>query len=124
MSAHRLLLLDSIGYITEHAAGTVIVCGSHGGTSAAGYVLNLQRRPRAVLFNDAGFGKDRAGVAGLPMLQAAGIICAAYSHLSARIGEAADALEHGLLTELNGAAAQAGLSIGMTVPQAVAILTG
>ncbi len=51
-----LHLLDSIALITPEMADGVVVTGSHGGTSAAGFVLALQYKPHAVFFNDAGIG--------------------------------------------------------------------
>lgn len=122
MAKPMLHLLDSIGYVRELHAGTVIVSGSHGGTSAAGYILNLQQLPLAAFFNDAGRGKNDAGVAGLVLLNQRGVIAATYSHLSARIGDAADGLASGILTALNDAAASAGLQPGWSVQRALAHL--
>jgi hypothetical protein len=121
-SMRALVLLDSIGHVGEQHAGAVIVSGSHGGTSAADYILRLTQMPYAALFNDAGRGKDDAGLAGLPLLQARGVISATYSHLSARIGDANDGLAHGAITELNGLATEAGLKVGSSVDEAVAHL--
>lgn len=120
--AHALHLLDSIGHVREAHADSVIVSGSHGGVSAAHYILVLQRAPYAAFFNDAGLGKDDAGIAGLPMLDARGVIAATYGHLSARIGDAADGLQSGVLTALNGRARAAGLVLGETVRAALARL--
>ncbi len=124
MTARALVLLDSIGHVSNQHADAVIVSGSHGGTSAADYILRLDQPPYAALFNDAGRGKDNAGLAGLPLLQARGVIAATYSHLSARIGDAADGLANGVITELNELALRAGLHTGWTVAQAVARMTG
>jgi hypothetical protein len=115
----RLFLLDSIAYIAPECEGQVIVSGSHGGASAGGFVVKQAGLPHAVFFNDAGVGKDGAGIAGLAMLQAKGVAGAAYSHLSARIGEAADGLASGVVTHANAAARQAGVESGMTVKEAV-----
>jgi len=59
------------------------------------------KNPLAVFFNDAGGGKDDAGKVGLGMLQAIGVPAACYSHMSARIGDAQDGLENGILTDMN-----------------------
>ncbi|UCE31146.1 MAG: hypothetical protein JSW68_14120 [Burkholderiales bacterium] len=117
--ARTLLLLDSIAAIEPAAVGAVIVSGSHGGASAARYALSIPRPPHAVFFNDAGVGKDRAGVIALDMLQGIDAACAVYGHQSARIGDAADGLEHGVITEVNRAAARLGLRAGMRVAEAV-----
>jgi hypothetical protein len=50
-------LLDSIALIDSSHAGTIVVTGSHGGRSAAGFVVDVSKKPLAVFFNDAGGGK-------------------------------------------------------------------
>ena len=122
MTERALYLLDSIGHVSERHAGSVIVSGSHGGVSAAAYILVLQKAPLAALFNDAGRGKDDAGVAGLLLLQQRGVIAVTYGHLSARIGDAADGLANGVITALNEAAITSGLAVGWTVQDAVVLL--
>lgn len=117
-----LLLLDSIGYLDERAADAVVVAGSHGGQSAAGYVLRHPLRPHAVFFNDAGVGKDRAGIVGLDLLDGIDVICATYGHHSARIGDADDGWRSGVITHVNAAARAAGLAPGQSVAEAVARL--
>ncbi|MFM8547223.1 MAG: hypothetical protein ACKODB_06395 [Betaproteobacteria bacterium] len=121
------VLLDSIaiiGSLGERSRGTVVVSGSHGGVSAASFVVEHPHRPRVVFFNDAGIGKDEAGIAGLAMLEAIGVAACAYSHESARIGEAADGLASGILRHLNAAARALGLRAGARVDQSVrALLT-
>jgi hypothetical protein len=120
-----LLLLDSIAEIGATGALSAdagIVSGSHGGRSAAGFVLDHPHKPYAVFFNDAGIGKDRAGIVGLDLLQNIGVACCAYAHESARIGEAADGLAHGVITHCNARAAQLGLSPGLTVGHALRLI--
>lgn len=102
-----VLLVDSITEIGPADAGRVVVCGSHGGTSSAGYALAV---PLAlVVFNDAGVGKDDAGIAALALLQQAGRAAAAVAHTSARIGDAADTLAHGVVSHANDAARALGI---------------
>ena len=111
----KLALLDSISVITAVQGGAFVVTGSHGGVSAAQFVLAARVLPSAVAFNDAGIGKDDAGVAALSMLQERGVIAVAYSHLSARIGDAKDAWDHGMVTRVNEVAAKLGIKTGMSV---------
>jgi isochorismate pyruvate lyase len=118
----RLLLLDSIGYIAQpgfEIADKVIVSGSHGGTAAAGYILDHSQKPRLVCFNDAGGGKDAAGFAGLDLLQSVQVAACTYSHLSARIGQAEDGLAHGVISHCNAIAFGMGLSAGNKVQMAI-----
>ena len=114
-----ITLLDSIALIESSHAGTIVVTGSHGGRSAAGFVVDVREKPLAVFFNDAGGGKDNAGKVGLEMLQAIGVAAACYSHMSARIGDAQDGLDNGVLTDLNDLAKQAGIKTEMEVSQAI-----
>jgi hypothetical protein len=114
-----ITLLDSIALIDSSNAGTIVVTGSHGGRSAAGFVVDVREKPLAVFFNDAGGGKDNAGKVGLEMLQAIGVAAACYSHMSARIGDAQDGLDNGVLTDSNDLAKQAGIKTEMEVSQAI-----
>ena len=114
-----ITLLDSVALIDSSHAGTIVVTGSHGGRSAAGFVVDVREKPIAVFFNDAGGGKDNAGKVGLDMLQAIGVAAACYSHMSARIGDAQDGLDNGVLTDLNDLAKQAEIKTEMEVSQAI-----
>jgi len=113
-----ITLLDSIALIDSSNAGTIVVTGSHGGRSAAGFVVDVSEKPLAVFFNDAGGGKDNAGKVGLDMLQAIGVAAACYSHMSARIGDAQDGLDHGILTDMNDLAKLVGIKKDMQVSEA------
>lgn len=115
LPAQEPLLLDSVSHIDARAHARVVVSGSHGGVSAAQFVLQAGCRPRLVLLNDAGVGKDAAGVAALALLDAHDLPCACYAHTSARIGEAADALANGLIAHVNRAAHAMGLRVGQRV---------
>lgn len=120
-----LQLLDSIAYVARPGHGiaaAVIVSGSHAGESAARFVIEHPERPLIVFFNDAGIGKEQAGIAGLAALDATGIAAAAYSHESARIGDARDGFASGVLSRVNLAAAALGTAPGETVAAAVARL--
>lgn len=118
----KIHLVDSITELTAEMSGAVVVSGSHGGWSAAGYALALEPRVHAVFFNDAGIGKDRAGIVALDLLEQVGVIAATYCHLSARIGEAADGLANGVISAVNRSAVTAGLEPGQPVAEAVALL--
>lgn len=120
-----LILLDSIaeiGATGTSSADASVVSGSHGGRSAAGFVLDHPHKPYAVFFNDAGIGKDRAGIVGLDLLQTIGVACCAYAHESARIGEAADGLANGVLTHCNARAIDLGLNPGLSVGEALRLI--
>ena len=119
MTPRRLVLLDSIALINAEHAGAVIVTGSHGGLSAAHFVTVLQQKPFAVAFNDAGGGKDDAGRVALQALQSVGVLALTYAHTSARIGEAQDGLDNGVVSALNGLALAQGLQMGLSIHEVV-----
>ena len=116
----RIVLVDSITKVTGDDAGAVVVSGSHGGTSSAEFALAV--RLAAVFFNDAGIGKDEAGVVALRILQERGVAAGTVSHLSARIGDAEDAWEHGVVSRLNEAAAALGIAPGERLRDALSRL--
>jgi uncharacterized protein YunC (DUF1805 family) len=76
----------------------------------------------AVFFNDAGVGKDEAGVVGLRLLQERGVAAGTVSHTSARIGDAQDAWDHGIVSRLNEAAAALGIAPGERLRDALSRL--
>ena len=118
----RVLLLDSITKIAAEDADTMVVTGSHGGASAGEFALAVALR--LVVFNDAGVGKDRAGVVALDMLQARGIAAGAVAHTSARIGDAADMWASGVIAHVNANAAALGLKPGDRLAVALKRLIG
>lgn len=106
-----LLLVDSVTEAPRHGSGHVVVTGSHGGRSVVGHVL--QAAPRLVVFNDAGTGKDEAGIAALPLLQAQGIAACTVAHDSARIGDAHSTFDDGIVSHANAAARALGARPGL-----------
>ena len=78
----RAILADSITMTTPEDAGAIVVCGSHGGSSSAAFALEVPLA--AVFFNDAGVGKDRAGIVALDILQERDVAAGAVAHTSAR----------------------------------------
>lgn len=111
------LTLDTATRAAANAAGHVVVCGSHGGIYPAW--LLARARVRAAILNDAGIGKDRAGIGGLAWLEKLGIAACAVDHASARIGDASDMLASGKLSHANSVAAALGCKAGMPCAEAV-----
>jgi hypothetical protein len=108
--AEGIVLADSVTALDARHQGAVVVSGSHGGEIAARYMAAA--RVRAAIFNDAGVGLDAAGIAGLLTLEGLGIAAAAVSHLTARIGDAEDALRHGVIAHTNALARAVRVSAG------------
>lgn len=113
---HRVILMDSTGYADASDAGHIVVAGSHGGLAGkyGGEVVLA-----GIFLNDAGGGKDRAGVASFAAFDRIGVPAAAYSHLSARIGDVQDAWDHGILCVVNQTAAALGFVDGEPLKPAI-----
>lgn len=71
--------------------------------------IAAEHPPALVVFNDAGGGKNGAGVASLADLEREGIAAAAVAHDSARIGDALDAWENGVVSHANAPARECGV---------------
>ena len=111
-----VVLMDSITQVEPQDAGSVIVSASHGGTSSGRFALEV---PLAlVFFNDAGVGKNGAGIAALEMPEQHRIPAACVAHTSARIGDARDMWEHGVVSSVNASALRAGIAPGDKVAAA------
>ena len=108
----RIVIADSITRVGPEAAGTVVVNASHGGVYAA--YLAAKLHVAAAIFNDAGVGRERAGIGGLDYLEKLGIPAATVGHDTARIGDGADMMAHGVVGHANGLAASLGVSPGQS----------
>ncbi len=109
----RVLVMNSITQVEPEDAGCMVVSSSHGGTSSGEFALQVPLR--LAVFNDAGVGKDEAGIAALAMLQARGVAGATVAHTSARIGESMDSWNSGVISHANAAALAMGLRPGLAL---------
>lgn len=107
-----IVLADTATKLGSAARDGVIVTGSHGGRYAA--YLTLKAHPRAVIHNDAGIGRDEAGIAVISMAQALGVAAATLSHATCRIGDAADMMARGIVSRANTMAVALGVKPGMS----------
>jgi hypothetical protein len=105
-----VLIMDSITKVAPEDAGAIVVSASHGGASSGEFALEVPLK--AAFFNDAGGGKDGAGIAALAMLQARGVAGGTVAHTSARIGDSLDTWECGVISDLNESARRLGLAVG------------
>ncbi len=110
-----IVAAESVTRLSE-VAGKVLVAGSHGGIIAAH--LGAKAGAHALILNDAGLGKDRAGIAGLASLEAIGMAAAAVDCMSARIGDGADMLARGVISHANAFAARCGVVGGQSCREA------
>jgi len=115
------VVLDSVTHLSEADRGKPSYCASHGGVYAGYYAAKCG--VGAVILNDAGVGREMAGVAGLGLLEDLGVAGAAVSHRSARIGDGADGPTRGVLSTVNASARDLGLNEGMACAEALEILS-
>ena len=112
-----ITVTDSITFLNENNSGDIVVCGSHGGLSAGHYAQ--KHRLKAVFFNDAGIGKNNAGIKSLDSLSDAGILACTVDCMSAEIFNGQDILDNGIITACNQLAKTRNIKENMTVKEAI-----
>ncbi len=112
-----ITVTDSITFLNEKNAGDIVVCGSHGGVSAGHYAQ--KHRLKAVFFNDAGIGKNNAGIKSLESLSDAGILACTVDCMSAEIFNGLDVLDNGIISVCNQLAKSRNINVKMTVKEAI-----
>src|SRR5689334_9808695 len=110
-----VLVVDSVTQLGPTARNGVVVCGSHGGMYPAWVAAHAG--VRAIVLNDAGIGRHRAGIAGVSWLSNLGIAACAVDFRTARIGDGASMVESGVVTTVNDVAALHGCLPGHTCKQ-------
>ena len=115
-----IVIADSITRVGPEAANAVVINASHGGVYAA--YLAAKLHAAAAIFNDAGVGRDRAGIGGLDYLDEFGVAAATVGHDTARIGNGADMMASGVITHANAIAASLGVSSGQSCRDAATAL--
>jgi uncharacterized protein YunC (DUF1805 family) len=115
-----ITVTDSITFLNKNNAGEIVVCGSHGGISAGLYAQ--KHGVKAVFFNDAGIGKNNAGVKSLESLSQAGILACTVDCLTAEIFNGQDTLDNGIISLCNQVAKDKNIKKGMTVKEAIACI--
>jgi len=116
----EIILMDSISLVQESDKDWVVVSGSHGGVPSAEYALRVHLK--GVIFNDAGIGKEEAGIKSLTMLNEIRMMAAAADCNTAKIGDANDVFENGIISSANNTAQEKGIKPGMTVKQAINVM--
>ncbi len=100
---------------TGETRGNVLVSGSYGGEYNAYHAGKWGIR--GVILNDAGVGKEGAGIRGLAYLDRVGLAAATADARSCHIGDGDHMLAHGVISHVNRAAASHGCVPGETVRQ-------
>jgi uncharacterized protein YunC (DUF1805 family) len=112
----KIIIMDTAAQMSSEETGQVVVIGSHGAESTARHIARYL--PFGVFLNDAGKGKNDAGISGLPVLETMGIMAATIDCMSARIGDGEDSFSSGIVSAVNEKANMAGVRVGMRVSDA------
>ncbi|AEG94028.1 hypothetical protein [Ramlibacter tataouinensis] len=115
-----VVMVDSVALARESDVGGIVSTGSHGGTPSDGYAAKVGMQ--LVLFNDAGFGADDAGIASLPILERKGIAAATVSAFTARIGDGRSTYADGIISAANARALALGAIVGAAAKDFVAAM--
>lgn len=117
----KYAVLDSVTHLTDAHHGMASYCASHGGIYAGYYAAKCGTG--GIILNDAGIGREQAGIAGIRLLDELGVPAATVSHRSCRIGDGADGPTRGVLSTVNATAHQLDLREGMTCNDALNLLS-
>ena len=118
--ACQVLSVHSITRLGSEHAGQVVIAASHGGVYA-GYCAAIGG-VRAVILNDAGIGRERAGIGSLDYLNQLGIAAATADSRTCRIGDGDDMRECGIVSSVNAIAASLGCAPGQSVRDCACLL--
>jgi hypothetical protein len=114
----KILTTNTITKLTPEHIGQVVIGASHGGVYAGHCAA--EGKVRAVILNDAGVGREQAGIGSLDYLDGLGIAAAAADSLSCRIGDGQDMRESGIVSFVNRTAAALGCAPGQKVLECAA----
>lgn len=120
----RVWALDSASLAGPRDDGSVLVTGSHGGLPGGDPNRALNCAPALAAFNDAGVGKDNAGISRLGPLDERAVPAVTVSASSARIGDGVSTLDDGVISHVNPAAARLGATVGSRLRDLVGRLLG
>jgi hypothetical protein len=109
----KIMTVASCSNVRAEHRAQVVVSGSYGGRYNA---FNAAKWPvRGVIMNDAGIGKDKAGIVGLEFLDRIDLAAATADAQTCHIGDGDHMLAHGLISHVNRAAAALGCAPGQSV---------
>jgi hypothetical protein len=109
----KIMTVASCSNVRAEHRAQVVVSGSYGGRYNA---FNAAKWPvRAVIMNDAGIGKDNAGIVGLDFLDGIDMAAATADAQTCHIGDGDHMLAHGIISHVNRVAAALGCAPGQSV---------
>ncbi|HTW51998.1 MAG TPA: hypothetical protein VME45_08905 [Stellaceae bacterium] len=118
----KIVTVASCSNLREEHRLQVAVSGSYGGRYNA---YNAAKWPvRAVIMNDAGIGKDDAGIVGLEFLDRIAMAAATADAMTCHIGDGDHMLAHGVISHVNKTAAALGCKVGQSVRECAELMRG
>ena len=109
----KILTVASCSFVRNEHRSHVVVSGSYGGRYNA---YNAAKwGVRGVIMNDAGVGKDNAGIRGLAFLDQIKLAAATADAQTCHIGDGDHMLAHGVISHVNRAAEALGCAPGQSV---------
>jgi hypothetical protein len=116
----KIVTVASCSNLRDEHRGHVAVSGSYGGRYNA---YNAAKWPvRAVIMNDAGIGKDDAGIVGLAFLDRIEMAAAAADAQTCHIGDGDHMLAHGVISHVNETACSLGCKAGQSVRECAELM--
>lgn len=113
MESVKVITCSSSASATAECRGNVLISGSYGGEYNAFHAAKWGIR--GVVLNDAGIGKNDAGIVGLPYLDQIGLAAATADARTCHIADGDHMLAHGIISHVNKAAARLGCVPGQSV---------
>lgn len=120
MGKARIVIVDTSSEVDQSNNMDIIITGSHGGVNACEYMGNM--KIKGMVSNDAGIGKNEAGIAGMKALDKYDIPAVAVATMSAKIGNGTSTYEQGKVSATNELAKKLGISEGMSAREAADIM--
>src|ERR1700722_11300294 len=109
----KIMTVASCSNAREEHRSHVLVSGSYGGRYNA---FNAAKwGVRGVIMNDAGIGRDNAGIVGLEYLDQIGMAAATADAMTCHIGDGEHMLAHGVISHVNRTASALGCKPGQSV---------
>ncbi len=116
----KILTVASCSFVRDEHRSHVVVSESYGGRYNA---FNAAKwGVRGVIMNDAGIGKDDAGICGLDYLDQIDSAAATADAQTCHIGDGDHLLDHGIISHVNRAAAALGCTSGQSVHECAELM--
>jgi hypothetical protein len=116
----KIMTVASCSFVRDEHRSHVVVSGSYGGRYNA---FNAAKwGVRGVIMNDAGIGKDNAGIRGLEYLDQINLAAATADAQTCHIGDGDHMLAHGVISHVNRPAADLGCRPGQSVRECAMLM--